>query len=76
VLLTSSNADGYFGCDQVNRLAAGLSKASANLDYVHLNGVDHVLKEDITKSPAAFSQSLPFSAHLRTALKAFLASNL
>jgi hypothetical protein len=76
VLLTCSNADGYFGCAQVNHLAAGLSKASARLDYVHLNGVDHVLKEDITKIPAAFSQSLPFSAQLRAALKTFLASNL
>jgi dienelactone hydrolase len=76
VLLTCSNADGYFGCGQVNRLAAGMSKASANLNYVHLNGVDHVLKEDITKSPAAFNQPLPFSAQLRAALKTFLASNL
>jgi len=76
VLLTCSNADGYFGCSQVNRLAAGLSKASARLDYLHLNGVDHVLKEDITKSPAAFNQPLPFSAQLRAALKTFLASNL
>jgi len=36
----------------------------------------HVLKGDITKTPAAFSQSLPFSAQLRAALKTFLASNL
>jgi len=76
VLLTCSNADGYFGCGEVNRLATGLSKASARLDYVHLNGVDHVLKEDITKSPATFGQPLPFSAQLRAALKTFLASNL
>lgn len=76
VLLTCSNADGYFGCAEVNRVAAGLSKASARLDYVHLNGVDHVLKEDITKSPATFGQPLPFSAQLRAALKTFLASNL
>jgi acetyl esterase/lipase len=76
VLLTCSNADGYFGCAEVNRVAAGLSKASARLDYVHLNGVDHVLKEDITKNPATFGQPLPFSAQLRAALKTFLASNL
>jgi acetyl esterase/lipase len=76
VLLTCSNADGYFGCAEVNRVAAGLSKASARFDYVHLNGVDHVLKEDITKSPATFGQPLPFSAQLRAALKTFLASNL
>jgi hypothetical protein len=76
VLLTCSNADGYFGCGQVDHLAAGLPKAPAKLDYVHLNGVDHVLKEDITKSPAAFNQPLPFSAQLRSALKTFLANNL
>ena len=76
VLLTCSNADGYFGCAEVGHLAAGLSKAPARLDFVHLDGVDHFLKEDITKNPAAFNQSLPFSAQLRAALKTFLASNL
>jgi dienelactone hydrolase len=76
VLLTCSNADGYFGCAEVGYLAAGLSKALARLDFVHLAGVDHFLKEDITKNPAAFNQPLPFSAQLRAALKTFLASNL
>jgi dienelactone hydrolase len=76
VLLTCSNADGYFGCAEVGHLAAGLSKASARLDFVHLNGVNHFLKEDITKDPAAFNQPLPFSAQLRAALNTFLASNL
>ena len=76
VLLTCSNADGYFGCAEAGHLAAGLSKAPARLDFVHLDGVDHFLKEDVTKNPAAFNQSLPFSAQLRAALKTFLASNL
>ena len=76
VLLTCSNADDRFGCAEVDHLAAGLSQASARLDYVHLNGVDHFLKEDITKDPAAYNQPLPFSAQLRAALKTFLASNL
>ena len=76
VLLTCSNADNYFGCAEVDHLAAGLTKASARLDFVHLDGVDHFLKEDITKDPATFNQSLPFSAQLRAALKTFLASNL
>ena len=76
VLLTCSNADNYFGCDQVDHLASGLAKASARLDYVHLDGVDHFLKEDISKDPANFNQPLPFSARLRDALKTFLASNL
>jgi predicted esterase len=76
VLLTCSNADDKFSCAQEDHLAAGLTKASARLDYAHLDGVDHVLKEDITKDPATFSQPLPFSAQLRAALKTFLASNL
>ena len=76
VLLTCSNADGNFGCATVDHLAAGLSQASARLDYVHLNGVDHFLKEDITKNTADYNESLPFSAQLRAALKTFLASNL
>jgi uncharacterized protein len=76
VLLTCSNADVRFGCAEVNRVAAGLSLASARLDYVHLDGVDHVLKEDISKQTADFNESLPFSAQLRAALKTFLASNL
>ena len=76
MLLTCSNADGYFGCAEVNYLAAGLSKAPARLDFVRLDGVNHFLKEDISKNPAAFNQSLPFSAQLRAALKTFLASNL
>ena len=76
VLLTCSNADGNFGCATVDHLAAGLSQASARLDYVHLDGVDHFLKEDITKNTADYNESLPFSAQLRAALKTFLASNL
>jgi alpha-beta hydrolase superfamily lysophospholipase len=76
VLLTCSNADNYFGCAEVDHLAAGLTKASARLDYVHLNGVDHFLKEDVSRNPADFNQPLPFSVQLHAALKAFLASNL
>jgi len=76
VLLTCSNADNYFGCAQVNHLAAGLRNAQAKLDFLHLDGVDHFLKEDISKNPAAFNQPLPFSAQLRAALKTFLAGNL
>jgi uncharacterized protein len=76
VLLTCSNADNYFGCAEVDHLAAGLTKAPARLDFVHLDGVDHFLKEDISKNPGDFNQPLPFSAQLRAALKAFLASNL
>ena len=76
VLLTCSNADVQIGCSQVDHLAAGMAQASARLDYVHLDGVDHFLKEDISKQTADYNESLPFSAQLRAALKTFLASNL
>lgn len=77
VLLTCSNADGAVGvCAQEDHLATGLRQASARLDYVHLDGVDHFLKEDITKQAADYNESLPFSAQLRAALKTFLAANL
>jgi uncharacterized protein len=76
VLLSCSNTDDKVGCATMDHLAAGLSQASAKLDFVHLDGVDHMLKEDITKDPSAYNQALPFSAQLRAALKTFLASNL
>ena len=76
VLLTCSNADGTISCAQEDHLAAGLWQAPARLDYLHLDGVDHFLKEDITGISADYNESLPFSAQLRAALKTFLASNL
>ena len=76
VLLTCSNADGTIGCALEDHLAAGLTQGSARLDYVHLDGVDHFLKEDITQNSADCNESLPFSAQLRAALRTFLASNL
>ena len=82
VLLTCSNADATIGCAVEDQLAAGLTRGLARLDYVHLDGVDHFLKEDIsmqvdiTRARADYNESLPFSAQLRAALKTFLASNL
>jgi uncharacterized protein len=76
VLLTCSNADGAIGCALEDHLAAGLAHTSARLDYVHLDGVSHFLKDDITQNTADYNESLPFSAQLRAALKTFLASNL
>lgn len=76
VLLTCSNADGAVGCALIDHLAAGLTQDSARLDYVHLDGVDHFLKDDITQNIADYNESLPFSTQLRAALKSFLASNL
>ena len=76
VLLTCSNADASVGCAQEDHLATGLLQASARIDYVHLDGVDHFLKEDISGIDPTNNQSLPFSAQLRAELKTFLASNL
>jgi alpha-beta hydrolase superfamily lysophospholipase len=76
VLLTCSNADGTISCAQEDHLATGLRQAAMRLDYIHLDGVDHFLKEDITGSAADYNESLPFSAQLRIALKTFLAINL
>jgi uncharacterized protein len=50
VLLTCSNADASVGCAQEDHLATGPLQASARLDYVHLDGVDHFLKDDIAGS--------------------------
>ncbi len=76
VLLTCSNVDDKFDCAYENRLAAGLAKAHAKLDYLHLDRVDHFLKEDITGNPAAYNQTLPFSNQLRSELQKFLSSGL
>jgi uncharacterized protein len=76
VLLTCSNADQYFTCSMENRVAAGAAKANAKLDFVHLNGVDHILKQDVTRDPLTWDQALPFSPQLRLALRTFVARNL
>lgn len=76
VLLTCSNADDKFDCANEDRLAAGLAKAHAKLDYLHLDRVNHFLKEDITGNPAAYDQALPFSNQLRSELQRFLSSGL
>jgi pimeloyl-ACP methyl ester carboxylesterase len=76
VLLTCSNFDDKFDCANEDRLAAGLAKAHAKLDYLHLDRVNHFLKEDITGNPAAYSQALPFSNQLHSELQRFLSSGL
>jgi pimeloyl-ACP methyl ester carboxylesterase len=76
VLLTCSNADQYFTCSMEDGIATGVSKANARIDFVHLDGVDHLLKEDITRDPAAWNQALPFSTQLQAALRTFAAENL
>jgi hypothetical protein len=76
VLLTCGNADAPVGCAQEDHLATRLLQASARLDYVHLDGVDHFLKEDIARVASTNNQSLRSLPQLRAELKTFLASNL
>ena len=76
LLLTCSNADQYFTCAIEDRIAAGVAKAGARIDFVHLDGVDHILKEDIAGDSAVWNQALAFSAQLRSTLKTFAANEL
>ena len=59
VLLTCSNADGYFGCAEVDHLAAGLSKASARLDFVHLDGVQPLPQRGHHQNPGGIQPAAP-----------------
>jgi pimeloyl-ACP methyl ester carboxylesterase len=74
VLLTCSNTD--IACSMEDRIASGVSRANAKLDFVHLDGVDHLLKEDLTGESATWDQALPFSSQLQAALRTFAAKNL
>jgi alpha-beta hydrolase superfamily lysophospholipase len=76
VLVTCSNADHNVTCGEVAHLATGLTKTHADTDFVHLTGVDHVLKQDPTGSAANYTQPLPFSAQFRQALASFAAQHL
>lgn len=76
VLVTCSNADRNVTCGEVDHLVAGLTKTRADTDFVHLTGVDHVLKQDPTGAPADDTKPLPFSPQLRQALRAFVAEHL
>lgn len=74
VLLTCSDADRQITCADVDHLMPGL--AGAKTDYVHLTGVDHVLKEDPSGQGANYTKPLPFSAQLVGALSSFVKENL
>ena len=76
VLLTCSNADYQVSCGDVNHLAAGLLQARAKLDLVHLDGVDHFLREDPSRGAGPYTKPLAFSPQLQSALRAFTASDL
>jgi alpha-beta hydrolase superfamily lysophospholipase len=76
VLLTCSNDDIQVSCDQVKRVARGLAASSSRLDFVHLRGVDHVLKVDDSLTGANYAKRLPFSPKLKSALSEFVARYL
>ena len=63
-------------CGEVRHLRAGLARAPADVDFVRLTGVDHVLKQDPTGSAAGYTEPLPFSPQLRQALRTFVARHL
>jgi uncharacterized protein len=76
VLITCSDADTQITCEDVDRLVSGLNNAGIKVDFVHLTGVNHVLKEDASKTPAGYTEPLPFSTQLTGALASFVKENL
>lgn len=57
-------------------LVTGLTSAGTKTDYVHLTGVDHVLKEDTSRTPENYAEALPFSVQLTGELALFTTNNL
>ena len=76
VLVTCSDADIQISCQNVDHLVSGLTQAGTKTDYVHLTGVDHVLKQDTSKTGENYNKALPFSSQLADALAAFTKENL
>jgi hypothetical protein len=56
-------------------LARGFT-SSSHVDFVHLKGVDHVLKVDASLTGANYTKKLPFSPKLRSDLRTFVAKYL
>jgi uncharacterized protein len=75
-LVTCSNADIQVSCGQVQRVIAALTRAGASTDVVRLKGVDHVLKEDASRTGTKYGEPLLFSRHLQRSLRAFVAQHL
>ena len=76
VLVSCSNDDIQVSCAQVDHLVAGLARARAATDFVHLTGVDHVLKQDASRTEAGYTEPLPFSPQLQAALRTFVERHL
>lgn len=75
-LASCSDADVQVTCVEVGRVVSELRAAKATTDFVRLTGVDHVLKDDTSRSPASYTASLPFSEDLQQALDDFVAQHL
>ena len=71
VLLSCSNDDVLVTCGEVDRVARGFA-SSAQLNFVHLLGVDHLLKVDASLTASNYAKNLPFSPQLKVALRAFV----
>jgi len=69
VLVFCSDADIQVSCADVDHLVSGL--AHADLDRVTLHGVNHVGKEDSSRTAAHYGDPLPFSTQLETAIGEF-----
>ena len=69
VLLTCSDSDGQATCQVIQPLAAAL--ADTKLDFLQLNGVSHVLKDDPTDNITNYANDQPLTPQLVTALDKF-----
>lgn len=76
VLVSCSDADVQVTCGEVQRVIAGLRRAGTRTDLVVLHGVDHVLKQDPSRSAANYTAPLRFSTQLQAALRTFMTHNL
>jgi pimeloyl-ACP methyl ester carboxylesterase len=76
VLVSCSNADIQVSCGEVDRLVSGLGHAGASTDFVQLNGADHVLKQDASRTGADYGKPLPLSPQLERALRTFVQQHL
>jgi uncharacterized protein len=72
VLISCSDADIQVSCPDVARVRVGLAQAHATITTVRLTGVDHVLKQDNSRTSTTYDDPLPFSTQLPTALHDFL----
>ncbi|HXQ19672.1 MAG TPA: hypothetical protein VN781_08615 [Acidimicrobiales bacterium] len=76
VLVSCSNDDIQVSCAEVDHLVSGLGESHVQIDFVQLAGVDHVLKQDPSRTALAYTEPLPFSPQLRAALQTFVRQHL